>query len=250
MTSCASSNKVLILNGVEDYLQIILGAGEEVLWHWQIKPVKGSMPVLAPHLDYLLKTFHLSLSDLKAIYVFTGPGSFTGLRLVFAHAYGLALAGNVPLLGLNYFLSLARSVPLKQIKWIITHSRHQEVYAQPFDSNNNPLLEPSTYTLEELKNALKNYPQALLLGSGVRRNPEIATWKVQILPPQYDLPCAQEVVKLTQEQDTSPFKKFPLPLYLRKSNAEENLNSIAQKRGIDFEEAKKILGKPLKVSLD
>lgn len=249
MTLCASSDKILILNGVEDYLQVILAQQQKLIWHWQIQHIKGSMPLLGPHLKYLLDTLNLTIKELKGIVLLTGPGSFTGLRIIFAHIYGLSLGAKIPLAGLDYFSVLAKSVPFKQKKWIITHSRHKEVYVQAFEATNIPLIPPSTYSLEELKSLLAHEDKSiLLLGSGLRKNPEITSWGFNILSPKYDHPCPYELIKASYKQHFS-LKKLPLPLYLRKSQAEENLAQIANTRGLSLEEAKKILGKSPKISL-
>jgi tRNA threonylcarbamoyladenosine biosynthesis protein TsaB len=56
---------------------------------------------LGPALDDLLRRANLSLSDLTAVAVATGPGSFTGLRIGLAAAKGLVLAsgGKLALIG-------------------------------------------------------------------------------------------------------------------------------------------------------
>lgn len=249
MTLCASSDKILILNGVEDYLQVILAQQKKLIWHWHIQHIKGSMPLLGPHLEYLLDTLNLKIKELKGVVLLRGPGSFTGLRIIFAHIYGLSLGAKVPLAGVDYFSILAKSVPFSQKKWVITHSRHKEVYAQAFEANNKPLTSPNTYSLEKLKKILTQEDKSiLLLGSGLRKNPEITSWGFNLLPPKYDHPCPYELIKASYEQHFS-LKEFPLPLYLRKSQAEENLAHIASTRGVSLKEAKKILGKPPKISL-
>ncbi len=55
---------------------------------------------LSKVLTELLKEADLELKDFHAIYVFTGPGAFTGLRIGVNFARGLAMAAKIPLLGL------------------------------------------------------------------------------------------------------------------------------------------------------
>jgi len=55
---------------------------------------------LAPAVDALLARCGLKPSDLDAIAVSIGPGSFTGIRIGLALAKGLALARHIPLVGI------------------------------------------------------------------------------------------------------------------------------------------------------
>lgn len=59
---------------------------------------------LSKGLSELLKDADITLQDIQNIYVFTGPGAFTGLRIGVNFARGLAMASHVPLLGLTTHL--------------------------------------------------------------------------------------------------------------------------------------------------
>lgn len=55
--------------------------------------------ILLPLVDDVLRKYHLKLTDIEAIEVNTGPGSFTGLRVGIAVANALSYALNVPING-------------------------------------------------------------------------------------------------------------------------------------------------------
>ena len=67
---------------------------------------------LAPAISNILTRAGLSIQDLKALAVATGPGSFTGLRIGLAVAKGMALASHLPIIGIPTLDIVAESQPL------------------------------------------------------------------------------------------------------------------------------------------
>lgn len=69
---------------------------------------------LAPAVQEALQQSGLQFTDLQAVAVATGPGSFTGLRIGMALAKGLALARHLPLVGVPSLDILAASQPVQR----------------------------------------------------------------------------------------------------------------------------------------
>ena len=65
---------------------------------------------LAPIIDQLLKASKISPSEINAIAVASGPGSYTGLRIGVATAKGLCYAIQIPLIALNTLELMAYQV--------------------------------------------------------------------------------------------------------------------------------------------
>ena len=61
----------------------------------------------SPRIDELLARAGVAYADLTRIAVTTGPGSFTGLRIGLSAARGLALALNIPVLGIPSLFALS-----------------------------------------------------------------------------------------------------------------------------------------------
>ena len=69
---------------------------------------------LAPEVALMLRRAGASPAGLTAVAVSLGPGSFNGLRIGLALAKGLALAHNLPLVGIPTLDVLARSQPKRE----------------------------------------------------------------------------------------------------------------------------------------
>jgi tRNA threonylcarbamoyladenosine biosynthesis protein TsaB len=74
---------------------------------------------LAPNTALLLRRAGVEASRLRGIAVTIGPGSYTGLRIGLGLAKGLALAHNLPLLGVPTFDVLLRSLPPRDERVIV-----------------------------------------------------------------------------------------------------------------------------------
>ena len=68
---------------------------------------------LTPAIETAIKRAGLGVEELKAVCVAIGPGSYTGLRIGLAVAKGLALARNIPLVGVPTLDILASAQPLQ-----------------------------------------------------------------------------------------------------------------------------------------
>ncbi len=66
---------------------------------------------LLEDVDALLEDAHAKPSDLDALVVGTGPGSFTSTRIGLALAQGLALALDLPVAGISTLDALAHARP-------------------------------------------------------------------------------------------------------------------------------------------
>ena len=76
---------------------------------------KDHASFLQPAIHSLLEEHDVTLKQVEAIGVTTGPGSYTGLRVGLASAKGLCFALNIPLIGL-YTTQVISSAARKQIQ--------------------------------------------------------------------------------------------------------------------------------------
>lgn len=73
---------------------------------------------LVPVINEVLQRAGIKVSDLVAVAVALGPGSFTGLRIGLAAAKGLALGAHLPLLGIPTLDVLAAAQPIRDLPLI------------------------------------------------------------------------------------------------------------------------------------
>lgn len=99
----------------------------------------------------------LEFSELDAIAVSEGPGSYTGLRIGVSTAKGLAFGLNLPLISINTLQALASAVVAEEGELIIPvlDARRLEVYREVFDSNFISVSRLDSEILEE--GAFQNY---------------------------------------------------------------------------------------------
>lgn len=246
-------NLLLALSGPEERLQLVLGVPDEEGYRllasreWSVPGQSNEF--LTHGLKEMLDGFGATMRDVDAIACVRGPGSFTGMRLVLAAAEGLAAGCNARLAGLDY-LSLLASGPAQAtngILHVLTYARRGLVYFQSFNVPSlheaHPLV---SFTLDEAAAAMESMSDtAILMGSGLRKNPAFFESLADthhgytLLPALWDNPSPEQLLlaAAAAEFGTNSIE----PIYVRASDAEDNLPFIAKKRGLDPDEAKRRL---------
>ena len=101
-------------------------------------------------IDEIIKESAIAMSDLDAIAVSQGPGSYTGLRIGVSSAKGLCYALNIPLIAIDTLTALASQVQ-KEDGLIVPmiDARRMEVYSALFNSNKEMIREVQAEILSE-----------------------------------------------------------------------------------------------------
>jgi tRNA threonylcarbamoyladenosine biosynthesis protein TsaB len=131
---------------------------------------------LHPAIQSLLKENKIILSQLSAIAVSIGPGSYTGLRVSLSAAKGLCYASGIPLITVNT-LEMAAIAVLPEAKQLICpmiDARRMEVFTGVYDTQLNELKAPYALILEANSfSALLNDNNVLFCGSGSKKLQEL-----------------------------------------------------------------------------
>jgi len=93
----------------------------------------------------------IQLSQLDAICVSAGPGSYTGLRVGMASAKGLCYALNIPLITINTLQIMAAAGREKSKDWLcpMIDARRMEVFAAVFDQDLNEKIPSTNLIIDE-----------------------------------------------------------------------------------------------------
>ena len=92
---------LLAIDSATQILSIALHDGQALRAEWSLAAGRQHSTLLAPMIQQLMRQAAVSASDLQALAVAVGPGSYTGLRIGVALAKGLAAVDDLPLVPLT-----------------------------------------------------------------------------------------------------------------------------------------------------
>ena len=244
---------LLVLNSAEGVLQIVLGrddpAGVALAWNESVPAASQGAELLAPALARGLAAMGAEPARIRRIACVTGPGSFTGLRLASATAAGLAAATGALSAGLPLLPVLAASAapalePSDTTVGVLTHARRNLVHVQVFRLREGIFSPLTSIKVLDPASALQCIAavdsRAVVLGSGLSRNPQVQVEAgLRALGPEFEHPAPEVLLRAA---DTLVFGSEPVvPLYVRPSDAEENLPTLSANLGLDPAEAEAAL---------
>ena len=176
--------KLLALDSSGLVASVAILDGETLVAEYTLNYKKTHSQTLIPMLDEIVKMTQTELSEMDAIAVAAGPGSFTGLRIGSATAKGLGLALNKPIISVptlegiacNFYGTDAIICPMMD-------ARRQQVYTGIYtfskkagEKEGRNLVEPvfqvikmqMAVSIEELAERLNRYRRPVVfLGDGV-----------------------------------------------------------------------------------
>lgn len=189
--------------------------------------VRGQAEALAPMIADILKQANVRADVLDLLSVTVGPGAFTGIRIGLATARGIALAANVPCLGLTTTEVIAHDLGDDEVQegslLVALDSKRSDVYVQAFAPDRNPITEPQAIEPETLPQWVRGIPGPVRI---VGDASAVAFEVLENLPfdsvrlDGYETPDASVLAALAarrwSKEDAIP---SPSPLYLRPPDA-------------------------------
>ncbi len=150
-----------------------------------------------------LEEASLSFSDLDAIAVSKGPGSYTGLRIGVSAAKGLCFSLDLPLISVPTLQSMASQVLLKEDEVVIPvlDARRMEVYSSVFDDDFKEIRETKAEIItEDSFSDYASFQKVYIVGSGAEKCQEILK--------QGSFQFDTSIVPSAREMATISFEKF------------------------------------------
>jgi tRNA threonylcarbamoyladenosine biosynthesis protein TsaB len=172
---------------------------------------------LTRFVEKVLKDDGFDFSQLSAVSVASGPGSYTGLRIGVSTAKGLCYALNIPLIAIDSLISLCivarEKYPEGNICTMID-ARRMEVFSSIYDQNNKVLKPISADILDEASYAA--FEPFVCVGDGAQKMS--GSWRdreiilnTEINPSaKGQIAIAFEKFKMKEFEDVAYFEPFYL----------------------------------------
>lgn len=199
--------KILALDTAGPHCSVAVTEGEDVLCSFSEGMDRGQAERLVPMAQTALEVAGLGWRDLDAIAVGVGPGNFTGIRIAVAAARGLALALDIPSIGVSSFDALAREREGPLL--VVLDGRQGRYYLRGYGAAN---MSPRIADQNELR-SLELPEDTLVIGHRAAQIAEDLNLKAGS---EIDVP-EPEAFAFAAAQVQEP--AAPAPLYLRAADA-------------------------------
>ena len=209
--------KILMMETSTECCSVAVSDGADILACRINETPKMHASLLAPYLQEVLQEAGLSASDLDAIAVSEGPGSYTGLRVGVSTAKGFCFGCGKPLIGVDTLRILALQAEGRFDRIVpMIDARRMEVYAAPFDGAGNRLGETEAVILDgESYRELLDAGTVLFIGPGAAKfqsvcaHPRAVFQSCFPIAPAMCLP-AREALQKKAFEDIAYFEPFYL----------------------------------------
>jgi len=182
---------------------------------------RGHAEALMPLIGRVIAASGTAFASLGRIAVTTGPGSFTGLRVGLSAARGIALAANIPVVGVTTLTAYAAPIVSQNAEHpviSVIDARHDHVYLQVVGGNGSALVRPCVAPMAEALNACR-FGAPHVVGNAASLLAE--RWPSDAVPPvKVDMQSAPDIAWVgwlgaAVSPNTAPAR----PFYLRAPDA-------------------------------
>ena len=187
----------LLVDTSSDYLVIVVANDNSILASQLIYAGKKMSELLLEQVNNILKSISLSIDDIDEFYAGIGPGSFTGVRIGVALILGLSSGSNKKAYGISS-LDVEAIVSGRNVLKTASLLKGECYAVRNYDFTNNVF---SPYYLEEIIDNVNDYT---LINNGKSYFPNL--------------------LFAVQSGKLWDFRAECLPIYLRKSEAEINID--------------------------
>ena len=172
-------------------------------------------------IEQILVESNVQFSELNAIAVSQGPGSYTGLRIGVSSAKGFSYALNIPLIAVDTLQLLAKQITIDRgIILPMIDARRMEVFSAMYDSNYNQIRATQAEIIDE--SSFQEISETIhLVGDGIGKFTNTLTDEKFVFHNEVVYPSANEMSALSFEKfqnsdfvDVAYFEPFYLKDFL------------------------------------
>ncbi|GAB6888075.1 tRNA (adenosine(37)-N6)-threonylcarbamoyltransferase complex dimerization subunit type 1 TsaB [Desulfothermus okinawensis JCM 13304] len=225
----------LCVNSAEEWIQIAVAEYGELICGIETKSNKKGIVLIPKMIQQCLELANSHIEEIEKIACVIGPGSFTGLRISLSIVSSISITRNIPIGPINYIELLAfngfrfieGTIFVVQYAKIDLFNVQGFVGPEPISS----ITDLKVINSDQIKDIISIHDNIKVLGSGVRKSPDLFKGPhIKILDDVFDRPSLDSLAKYSE--NTTVSTKIPHPLYLRPSDAEQNLDKIIKNRGL------------------
>ena len=148
-------------------------------------------------IEELLTENQLQFSDLSAIAVSQGPGSYTGLRIGVSSAKGFCYALNIPMIAIDTLQLIAKQIQIEEgIIIPMIDARRMEVFTAFYDKNYQQIRNTQAEIIDET--SYQEISETIhLVGDGTEKFKNTLTDNKFIFHSDVDFPSAKQMTQLS-----------------------------------------------------
>jgi len=229
---------ILHIETSTELCSIALSQGSNCLAVRENSEGRNHATMLTPFIDNLLSESNVSINQLDAVAVSSGPGSYTGLRIGLSTAKGLCYGGNIPLIAVSTLQTMSmgfvrqHDVPVSTLLCPMIDARRMEVYTALYEKDGRQVTNISAEIITEQSFAqwFGGY-QIFFFGNGAAKCRTTITHPNAVFPEgfahsaRYMIQPALQAYNKKRFEDTAYFEPFYLKDFIAgpKKNLFHNL---------------------------
>lgn len=150
-------------------------------------------------IEEVMTESNIKLSDLNAVSVSKGPGSYTGLRIGVSTAKGLCYALDIPLIAIDTLQIIAKQIQISEgIIQPMIDARRMEVFTASFDKNYQIVGQTKALVLDE--NSFEDIQEKIhFIGDGAEKSEAVLKSEHFVFYSHLKYPSAKEMVELSYD---------------------------------------------------
>ncbi|MDF1697175.1 MAG: tRNA (adenosine(37)-N6)-threonylcarbamoyltransferase complex dimerization subunit type 1 TsaB [Saprospiraceae bacterium] len=194
---------ILNIETSTDICSVCLAKDNKILAIRETERSYSHSEVIAVFIEECVKEAKISMTDIEAVSISRGPGSYTALRIGASTAKGICFALSIPLIAIDTLDALRTSVQdnAEQNDLVIPmiDARRKEVYLSIYDHRGKVVKEVEPIILDENTfKSLSSYRKLLFCGDGAPKAKDILTIENSWF---FDVECSSTyMVKLSEEK--------------------------------------------------